>query len=328
MREYQIGEKEAGQTLLKFLQKYLPLAPSSFFYKMLRKKNIKYNNQKAEGKERLQAGDTIQFYLADETLSSFQKKASEASYKTSSYQKAFENLKGIQVVYENDHILILNKPFGILTQKASEQELSLNEWLIGYLLHRGALMEKDLLAFHPSVCNRLDRNTCGLVLCSKTIKGGQVLSEWIRSRNIRKFYHLFVKGTGLQKEALKGYLKKDTKTNRVSVSRNAADGDYIETRYEPLAEYGDKTLVEVELITGKAHQIRAHMASIGHPLLGDYKYGDCEFNDQYKNGLGIQSQMLCACRLVFPECEEAFPDLSSRTFTIPEPEIFKKLKFV
>ena len=325
MREYQIGEKEAGQTLLKFLQKYLPLAPSSFFYKMLRKKNIKYNKQKAEGKEKLQAGDTIQFYLSDETLSSFQK---EVSHKTSSYEIAYQTLKGMQVVYENDHILILNKPFGILTQKASDQDLSLNEWLIGYLLHKGDLTEADLQAFHPSACNRLDRNTCGLVLCSKTIRGGQVLSEWIRSRDVRKFYHLFVKGTGLQKEALKGYLKKDVKTNRVSISQNAADGDYIETRYEPLAEYGDKTLVEVELITGKTHQIRAHMASIGHPLLGDYKYGDRDFNDRYKKKLGIQSQMLCACRLEFPECEETFPDLSRRILTIPEPELFEKVKSV
>ena len=325
MREYQIGEKEAGQTLLKFLQKYLPLAPSSFFYKMLRKKNIKYNKQKAEGKEKLQTGDTIQIYLSDETLGSFQK---EVSHKTSSYENAYQTLNGIQAVYENDHILILNKPFGILTQKASDQDLSLNEWLIGYLFHKGGLTEEDLQTFHPSACNRLDRNTCGLVLCSKTIRGGQVLSEWIRSRDVRKFYHLFVKGTGLQKEALKGYLKKDAKTNRVTVSRNAADGDYIETRYEPLAEYGDKTLVEVELITGKTHQIRAHMASIGHPLLGDYKYGDRDFNDRYKKKLGIQNQMLCACRLEFPECQKSFPDLSSRILTIPEPELFQRLKSV
>ena len=109
MREYQIGEKEAGQTLLKFLQKYLPLAPSSFFYKMLRKKNIKYNKQKAEGKEKLKTGDTIQFYLSDETLNTFQK---ESSHKTSSYRKAFEVLKDIPIVYEDDHILWYSHPEG------------------------------------------------------------------------------------------------------------------------------------------------------------------------------------------------------------------------
>ena len=175
MREYQIGEKEAGQTLLKFLQKYLPLAPSSFFYKMLRKKNIKYNKQKAEGKEKLKTGDTIQFYLSDETLNNFQK---ESSHKTSSYRKAFEVLKGIPIVYEDDHILILNKPFGILTQKASDQDLSLNEWLIGYLLHKGELSEEDLQTFHPSVCNRLDRNTCGLVLSVR--KGNRAAERMLK----------------------------------------------------------------------------------------------------------------------------------------------------
>ena len=120
-----------------------------------------------------------------------------------------------------------------------------------------------------------------------------MLSEWIRSRDVRKFYHLFVKGTGLQKECLQGYLKKDAKTNRVSVCRDDTSGDYIETRYEPLAEYGDKTLVEVELITGKTHQIRAHMASIGHPLLGDYKYGDREFNDRQEKAWYPEPDALC-----------------------------------
>ena len=322
MKEYRIEEKEAGQTLLKFLQKYLPLAPSSFFYKMLRKKNIKYNNQKADGKEKLQAGDLIQFYLSDETLAGFQKNVNEL---TDIYEKAYRTLKGIQVIYENEHILLLNKPFHILTQKSAEQDLSLNEWMIGYLLAKGELSEKDLQLYRPSVCNRLDRNTCGIVLCSKTIRGGQFLSEWIRLRKIRKFYHLFVKGTGLQETTLKGYLTKDAATNRVTISNLSSEGDYIETRYLPLQEFSDRTLVEVELITGKTHQIRAHMASIGHPLLGDYKYGDAGFNNRYRQKYGINHQMLCSCRIQFPPCAEIFPDLSEKTISISDPDVFRQL---
>ena len=326
MKEYQIGEKEAGQTLLKFLQKYLPLAPSSFFYKMLRKKNIKYNDQKADGKEKLKAGDCIQLYLSDDTIEGFQKKETQNDAKCSEYENAYQHLKGIQVVYENDHVVILNKPFGILSQKAAAQDFSLNEWLIGYLLADRSLSTKDLKTFRPSVCNRLDRNTCGLVLCSKTVTGGQLLSEWIRNREIKKFYHLFVKGTGLTEEHLKGYLKKDTKSNRVSISRDSSNGDYIETRLFPLKEFGDKTYLEVELLTGKTHQIRAHMASVGHPLLGDYKYGDRAFNDFYRQKLGIKSQMLCACRLEFPQQCGILSDLNGKILQIEEPELFNRIK--
>ena len=121
------------------------------------------------------------------------------------------------------------------------------------------------------------------------------MSKWIRSRNVRKFYHLFVKGTGLQKECLKGYLKKDAKTNRVSVCRDDISGDYIETRYEPLAEYGDKTLVEVELITGRTHQIRAHLAHLGYPICGDDRYGDREKNKRWK----VTRQQLWSTRIEF-----------------------------
>ena len=326
MREYQIGEKEAGQTLLKFLQKYLPLAPSSFFYKMLRKKNIKYNDQKADGKEKLKAGDCIKLYLSEDTIEGFQKKAIENDVKISEYENAYQQLKGIQVVYENDHVVILNKPFGILSQKAAERDLSLNEWLIGYLLADGSLSTKDLKTFHPSVCNRLDRNTCGLVLCSKTVTGGQLLSEWIRNRDIKKFYHLFVKGTGLAEKHLKGYLKKDPKSNRVSISTDPSAGDDIETHFIPLKEFQDKTYLEVELITGKTHQIRAHMASIGHPLLGDYKYGDRTFNDFYRQKLGIKSQMLCACRLEFPQQCGMLSDLNGKILRIEDPEIFGRIR--
>ena len=328
MYQFTIKESEAGQRFNKYLQKLLPAAASSFLYKMLRKKNIELNGKKAAGNEVLKNGDTVRLFFSEETFLKF-KAAGAQEAKSSSYEKAFQSLKGISVIYENEHMLLLNKPEGILTQKASDSDLSLNEWMIGYLLYHKVISEQSLQTFKPSVCNRLDRNTSGLVICAKTLMGSQKLNEMIKTRAVRKYYRLFVKGR-LEKElSLKGYLVKDEKTNRVSVINKPVDNSsYIETRFYPLQIFSDMTYLEVELITGKTHQIRAHMASIGHPLLGDYKYGDREFNDRYRKKLGIQSQMLCACRLEFPECEDAFPDLSSRILTIPEPELFEKLKFM
>lgn len=319
MKEYCIREHEAGQTLLKFLQKYMPLAPASFFYKMLRKKNIKYNGQKADGKERLREGDSILFYLSEETIESFRGGNTD---RAAAYREAYRILKGIGVVYEDAHLLILNKPSGILTQKAADRDISLNEWLIGYLLHTGAVTEATLATFRPSVLNRLDRNTYGLVLCSKSMTGSRIVSEWIRDRRIRKFYRMVVRGTGLTETTLKGYLQKDEATNRVSLCDDPDRGEYIETRYAPVYEENGKTLAEAELITGKTHQIRLHMASAGHPLLGDYKYGDREYNEYYKKKLHISSQLLAACRLEFPKTDGELAELSGKCISIPEPSLF------
>lgn len=319
MREYIIREHEAGQTLLKFLRKYMPLAPDSFFYKMLRKKNITYNSRKAEGKERLCEGDSIRFFLAEETIEGFRK---EHTDKLAEYRTAYRTLRNIGIVYENAHLAVCNKPAGILTQKADDTEVSLNEWLVGYLLHTGAVTEAELATFRPSVLNRLDRNTYGLVLGSKSIVGSRVISEWIRDRRIRKFYRMIVLGTGLTETTLRGYLKKDSSANRVSLCNDPEAGEYIETKYAPIYEKNGKTLVEAELITGKTHQIRIHMASTGHPLIGDYKYGNREYNEYYKKKLQISSQLLAACRLEFPQTQGELSELSGKCISIPEPELF------
>ena len=247
--------------------------------------------------------------------------------------RAYHTLQGIEVVYEDENVLILSKPAGVLTQKAETKDISLNEWMIGYLLKEGAVSQEELQTFRPSVCNRLDRNTSGLVLCGKSLAGSQELSRMIRERAVRKFYRTFAAGRIDHASRIEGYLVKDERTNKVTVSKKdyqAADASYIQTAYTPLeflvpsgvgASRG-YTYLEVELITGKPHQIRAHLAGTGHPLLGDYKYGNRTDNDLYGKKYHITSQMLHAYRLEFPEMKGALEALSGRIIIAPLPETF------
>lgn len=353
MRIVSIGANEAGQRFDKFIRKYLPQAPSSFVYKMLRRKNITLNGKKAEGREMLAMGDKVKFFMADETLEKFGRlsggapegtpcehagKANPAFSGTGAALclSAFRKLKGIAVAYEDSNVLILDKPPGILTQKADDAQLSLNEWMIGYLLDSGAISAEQLTTFRPSVCNRLDRNTSGLVLCGKSLPGSQILSGLIRDRGVRKFYVTVVRGSLREPETLDGYLIKDEKNNQVTVlgSEGAALADgrlsRIRTSYLPLAlgkapDGTALTLLEVELFTGKTHQIRAHLSAIGHPLAGDAKYGDHSFNRMLQKSFGLEHQLLHACRLEFPQLEGALGKLSGRCVAAPLPGQFNRI---
>lgn len=324
MYQFQIKENEAGQRFDKYLHKLLPKAPSSFFYKMLRKKNIVLNGKKAEGKEKLCPGDQVLLFLAEDTFNGFQQ-GNEGLI--SAYEQAYKQLKEIQILYENKHVLLVNKPAGILSQKAKPEDLSLNEWMVGYLLHKKEVTAGSLITYKPSVCNRLDRNTSGIVICAKSLSGSQEMNRMIAERKIRKFYRLLVKGVISEERILEGYLWKDETKNKVTISKEASGekDSYIQTRYYPVQIFSEMTLLEVELITGKTHQIRGHMASEGHPLLGDYKYGDKAFNHKYKDRYGISSQLLHAYRLEFPVLSEAFHDLSEKTVIAAEPELFQKI---
>ncbi len=327
MQQIEISKTEAGQRLDKFLHKYMPLAPSSFFYKMLRKKNITLNGKKAEGKEKLIERDILSLYLSDETIERFQEKESRLW----EYEKAYKELKGIQVIYEDEHLVIMNKPAGILSQKAAMEDVSLNEWLNGYLLQKKETGQEPG-GYKPSVCNRLDRNTPGLVIGAKTLAGSQEVSRLLLERRIGKFYRMFARGHIEKEDTLDGYLVKDETANKVFLvkkeSSEVLEGkkvSCIKTRYYPIRRYSDRTLTEAELITGKSHQIRIHMADIGHPLLGDYKYGDRGWNERYKKQYGISSQLLYACRLEFPRLEGTLKSVSERVFEAPLPAEFQKL---
>ncbi len=336
MQSVIIGTNQAGQRFDKFLHKCLPNAGTSFLYKMLRKKNITLNGKKAEGKEILSVGDEIKFFFSDETFEKFSgtegKTTKEGSDSTGEYLQAYQKLNGIQVIYEDDNILILNKPAGILTQKATPTDYSLNEWLIGYLLDNQHITTEELHTFHPSVCNRLDRNTSGIVLCGKSLAGSQALSRIIKERTLQKYYRTICVGELKNKESLQGYLYKDNKTNKVTVykelPREVSLKDYspIQTAYVPIAMSKDHTLLEVELITGKTHQIRSHLAYIGHPIIGDGKYGNEKVNRKFREIDKLNHQLLHAYRIVFPrENEGVLASLSGRELLAEYPENFDKI---
>lgn len=322
MREVTIGPNEGGQRFDKYLKKYLKEAGSGFLYKMLRKKNITLNGHKADGSEKLNAGDRVCFFLSEETLDKFRGTVSPVS----TIRK--EELLSIPVLYEDSQVLLADKPAGLLTQKAQAQDYSLNEWLTDYLLADGKLKEEELSTFRPSVCNRLDRNTSGLVICGKTLAGSQKMSELIRDRNLHKFYRLFVAGKPPAEGLAESWLLREENSNQVRIyEKKPADSRAVPVRtgWRLLEAYEDCSCLEVELFTGKTHQIRAQMAALGFPLIGDVRYGN-EAVNRYFRKAGVRSQLLHACRLEFPPLDGLFSGLSERSVVAPEPESFLRMR--
>ena len=321
MKELCIRANEAGQRLDKFLGKYMDQAPKGFLYKMLRKKNITLNGKKASGSEMLSEGDVVRLFLAEETIGKFSR-IQKAPVQSSEGRKSAK----LDIIYEDKHTLFINKPVGMLSQKAKPKDVSLVEHLTAYLLSSGQIKEEELRTFRPSVCNRLDRNTSGIVAAGKTLAALQELTEMFRERTLKKYYLCLVKGTVTEKKRISGYLVKNEKTNTVSIQSEKSGGaSLIETEYRPLAFGGGFTLLEVHLITGKTHQIRAHLASQGHPIAGDTKYGDRAVNERLKKEYGLKSQLLHSARLCMPECAGALAPLSGKVITAPVPVLFDKI---
>ena len=310
MQVITVEASEQGQRLDKFLKRYFKEASSGFIYKMLRKKNITLNKQKADGTEILNAGDCVYTFFSDETFSKLKGNAEIDDI----FIKAFNELKGISVIFENNDLIFLNKPIDVLSQTDEHTNISVNEWLIGYLYNKG--YELDLNRYKPSCVNRLDRNTSGILMAAKTYAGSRFLTDCIKNHRLNKYYTAVCQGIIKDKGVLKGKLVKDDKKNKSSIN-NKSDGVFVHTEYEPLYYSDDYTVVWVKLVTGKSHQIRAHMSSIGHPLAGDYKYGGKSYGN-------IKHQLLHSTKLVFPVLENDIFGMSGKTIEAALPDYFPK----
>ena len=288
MREIVIGRTDAGQRLDKFLSKALPGLPQSMMYKYIRTKKIKRNRARTAPNDQLCEGDTLQLFIREEFFGMPEEDVG-----------ALDRIKPkLEICYEDENILVLNKRPGVLVhQDEAGGENTLILHIQAYLHQKGEYDPAAEQSFAPALCHRIDRNTGGLVLAAKNAAALRVMNEKIRNGEIGKFYLCAVHGKPAKPEAtLHGWLIKDSAANTVSVSDHRRHGaKEIITRYVTIASREDASLLEVELLTGRTHQIRAHLAHIGHPLLGDGKYG---VNREDKRR-GYKYQALYAYRLRF-----------------------------
>lgn len=423
MREYLVSRDERGQRLDKYLKRRLPGAPSSFIYKMLRKKNITLRGKKADGSEKVEEGDPVVLYLSDETIEKFSDRGSSSGQQKDADEdeRAFRRLQPLlgqnPVLYEDEDVLIVIKPAGVLSQKSAPGDLSMNEWLRGYLGQKRKGSDLGRLdtasGFRPSVCNRLDRNTGGILLCAKSLQGSRELSAAIRGRMIRKTYRMVVHGRLTSAGTIEGDLIKDRNSNTVRAvtagntakdsqttrgiaavnngdqeilsgrkqsntwdleilsgrkQSNTGDQEILSGRagaktgdlssenhdlvrrhavtvYRPVLSGYRATLVEADLITGRSHQLRVHMASIGHPILFDPRYGNRDLDRSMTRLLPAvpgnrkadgphrnRGQLLWCREIQFPDIFDGdgsgfviLQRLSGRAFSSPEPVWWKNL---
>lgn len=317
-----ITENEDSQRLDRFLRKYLKNAPLSHIYKLIRK-DIKLNGRRADAETMLAAGDELTLYLSEETLAEYTKA-----------KQAPRARRQFRVAYEDEQVLIVEKPLGLLTHgDAAEKKNTLANQVISYLIEAGEYRPGREKTFVPSPVNRLDRNTTGLVIFGKTGLALQALNRMIREREYVSKYYLTVVAGALERELiLRDRMEKDSRTNRVTVTaindgeEQPTGGKVMETIARPLVLGKGYTLVEVELVTGRTHQIRAHLAQAGYPVMGDAKYGRREVNAAAARKFGLTTQFLHAHRLVFHKGAAPLEYLAGREILCPLPEALAGIK--
>lgn len=294
MKSFTITKNDADQRLDKFIHKSVPNLPQSLLYKYIRLKRIKVNRKRAEISTRLQEGDVVDMYINDEFFQ-----------KTEKHYDFMKAPKVLNIIYEDENIILLDKKAGVLCHPDDKEYV---DTLIGrvkrYLYEKGEYNPDEENSFVPSLVNRIDRNTGGIVIAAKNAESLRILNEKMKLRELHKYYLCVVVGKPPKKsDILTGYLVKNEKTNTVSVRKNPTYGaKEIKTKYTVLDTVDELSLVDIELLTGRTHQIRAHMASIGCPLLGDGKYGKNQTNKKLG---GYKKQLLYSYRLKFDFTSDA-----------------------
>lgn len=324
MKKIEIGANEKEQRLDKFLKKYLPKAGLSYIYKIIRK-DIKVNGKRCKEDYMLKEGDELSLYIDDESL----KKMSKNPRKKGSSKRQFK------VAYEDENIIIVDKPFGLLTHGDSKEKKNhLANQVVDYLIEKGDYVPRLEKTFVPAPINRLDRNTTGLVIFGKNASALKELNKMIGKKDlIEKTYSTIVSGEIKSDIALSDYLVKDEKSNMVKVLSqgqcNKVENSHlknIETLVEPVKYNKGYTLVKVLILTGRSHQIRAHLASIGHPLIGDQKYGNSKVNREMKKRFSLGTQLLHAYKLRFKDIKGELAYLSGLEVTSKVSDEFQKIE--
>ncbi len=319
MQVLKVTSQDEGQRLDKFLGKFMPEAPKSFLYKMMRKKNIVINGKKAEGMERVAEGDEVKVFLSDATIEGFKHKTDLPDAEPDK----------LDIIFEDNDILVVNKPVGMLSQKADKDDISVVEYVNAYLKTK-TIRDRDYSVFNAGICNRLDRNTSGLIVAGKTVRGLQWMNSIFRERGLKKYYLCIVRGNINNAERLDGYLIKNENHNNVTITQYETEGSSrIITEYEPL-QHGSLdgniyTLLKVHLVTGKAHQIRAHLKSTGHPVAGDAKYGHKDLYKTFRREFGLRHQLLHAWRLEFGDFSSIPEKYHGIVLEAPLPKEFKDI---
>lgn len=317
MREIRVGKNDSNQRLDRFLKKYMDEAGTGFIYKMLRKKNIKVNESKASPEMMIFEGDTIQLYLSDETIDKF-----------IGTKEVRKSKLAPRIIYEDENLVLINKPAGILSHGAGEEfEENIVDSLVTYLIQKGDYIPRIEKTFSPSICNRLDRNTSGVIIGAKNSEALRLVNKAIKEGSVRKYYKTIVKGTIKEDFEHKGFLIKDEDRNLVDISDKQGERSKdVYTKFRVIMSKGGYSLLEVELITGRTHQIRSTLQTMGYPVIGDRKYGNSVVNDEFRKKYGLENQWLHGYRIVLDGLEEKLDYLNSREFIAEPDQLYVKIE--